>query len=219
MCYLIQQKNVRVDATSIWSEHNRWSSHYSLTRNYWVGTGSEFRTRTYVRKLWYVLGKQQNVSGSNGYCKRSLKRWRSCRLIDESGHGRRGGRNDEDAGDAIPASRADHIGDPPLIARQIAVAVQVRVQGLAGHRLRRRLLLRGAHPPTSPAEQEALHPAHRTILLGKICYCTHHTFLLGFPTGWLSARIKLIFWHRCRGLKKKKLPRQIHFPTSTTCQQ
>jgi uncharacterized SAM-binding protein YcdF (DUF218 family) len=21
---------------------------------------------------------------------------------------------------------------------------------------------------------------------GKICYCTHHTFLLGFPTRWLS---------------------------------
>jgi hypothetical protein len=25
-----------------------------------------------------------------------------------------------------------------------------------------------------------------------------------------------IFWHRCRGLKKKKLPHQLHFPTSTT---
>jgi hypothetical protein len=21
---------------------------------------------------------------------------------------------------------------------------------------------------------------------GKTCYCAHHTFLLGFPTGWLS---------------------------------
>jgi hypothetical protein len=25
-----------------------------------------------------------------------------------------------------------------------------------------------------------------------------------------------IFWRRCRGLKKKKLPHQLHFPTSTT---
>jgi hypothetical protein len=26
---------------------------------------------------------------------------------------------------------------------------------------------------------------------GKTCYCAHHTFLLGFPTGRLSARIKV----------------------------
>jgi hypothetical protein len=30
---------------------------------------------------------------------------------------------------------------------------------------------------------------------------------LGFPTGWLSARIKHFFWRYCRGLKNK-LPHQ-----------
>jgi hypothetical protein len=28
-------------------------------------------------------------------------------------------------------------------------------------------------------------------------------------------RMKTFFWHRCRGLKKKKLPHQLHFSTST----
>jgi hypothetical protein len=34
-----------------------------------------------------------------------------------------------------------------------------------------------------------------------------------------SPRIKLIFWRRCRGLKKNKLPHQLHIPTSTWHQQ
>jgi hypothetical protein len=37
---------------------------------------------------------------------------------------------------------------------------------------------------------------------GKTCYCAHHTFLLGFPTGWLSAHIKNFFWSRCRGKRR-----------------
>jgi hypothetical protein len=41
------------------------------------------------------------------------------------------------------------------------------------------------------------------------CYA-HHTFLLGFPTGCYLQAIKQFFWCRCRGLKKKKLPRQLH---------
>jgi hypothetical protein len=28
---------------------------------------------------------------------------------------------------------------------------------------------------------------------GKICCCTHHTFLLGFPTGWSSCPHQAIF--------------------------
>jgi hypothetical protein len=53
--------------------------------------------------------------------------------------------------------------------------------------------------------------------------------VLIIPSSWGSqldgdlhhqpCRIKILFWRRCRGLKKKKLPHQLHFPTSTTRQQ
>jgi hypothetical protein len=45
------------------------------------------------------------------------------------------------------------------------------------------------------------------------------------PSSWGSQlgghlhAIKQFFWRRCRGLKKTKLPRQLHAPTSTTRQQ
>jgi hypothetical protein len=34
---------------------------------------------------------------------------------------------------------------------------------------------------------------------GKSCCYIHHTFLLGFPTGWSSTRHQAIFWRRCWG--------------------
>jgi hypothetical protein len=37
------------------------------------------------------------------------------------------------------------------------------------------------------------------FILRETCHCAHHTFLLGFPTGWLSTANKEFFWHRCRG--------------------
>jgi hypothetical protein len=33
----------------------------------------------------------------------------------------------------------------------------------------------------------------RFLIEGKTYYCAHHTFLLGFPTRWLSARISIHF--------------------------
>jgi hypothetical protein len=42
---------------------------------------------------------------------------------------------------------------------------------------------------------------------------------LGFPTGCLTSTIKQFFWCHCQGLKKKKLPHQLHATTSTTRQQ
>jgi hypothetical protein len=42
---------------------------------------------------------------------------------------------------------------------------------------------------------------------------------LGFPNWPVIYRSinsnQVIFWRRCRGLKKKKLPHQLHVPTST----
>jgi hypothetical protein len=44
---------------------------------------------------------------------------------------------------------------------------------------------------------------------GKPCCYTHHTFLLGFPTGWWKdntpASIKNFFWCRCRGGRRRLL--------------
>jgi hypothetical protein len=37
---------------------------------------------------------------------------------------------------------------------------------------------------------------------GKTCYCAHHTFLLGFPTGWLSCPHQAIFLAPLPGKKK-----------------
>jgi hypothetical protein len=69
---------------------------------------------------------------------------------------------------------------------------------------------------------------------GKLAAIFIKTFSWGFPTGQLiyfinsapssflapsSARYQQVFWRRCRGLKKKKLPHQLHFPTSTWHQQ
>jgi hypothetical protein len=38
----------------------------------------------------------------------------------------------------------------------------------------------------------------RFLIEGKTCYCSHHTFLLGFPTGWLSCPhqgcVKVRYW-------------------------
>jgi hypothetical protein len=49
--------------------------------------------------------------------------------------------------------------------------------------------------------------------------------MLIIPSSWGSQlgghlyAIKQFFWRHYRGLKKKKLPRQLHAPTSTTRQQ
>jgi hypothetical protein len=37
---------------------------------------------------------------------------------------------------------------------------------------------------------------------GKTCYCAHHTFLLGFPTGWLSCPHQAVFLAPLPGKKK-----------------
>jgi hypothetical protein len=37
---------------------------------------------------------------------------------------------------------------------------------------------------------------------GKTCYCAHHNFLLGFPTGWLSCPHQAIFLAPLPGKKK-----------------
>jgi hypothetical protein len=37
---------------------------------------------------------------------------------------------------------------------------------------------------------------------GKTCYCAHHTFLLGFPTGWLSCPHQAVFLVPLPGKKK-----------------
>jgi hypothetical protein len=37
---------------------------------------------------------------------------------------------------------------------------------------------------------------------GKTCYCVHHTFLLGFPTGWLCCPHQAIFLAPLPGKKK-----------------
>jgi hypothetical protein len=33
----------------------------------------------------------------------------------------------------------------------------------------------------------------------ETCRCAHHTFLLGFPTGWLSTVNQAFFWRPCWG--------------------
>jgi hypothetical protein len=37
------------------------------------------------------------------------------------------------------------------------------------------------------------------FVLRETYRCAHHTFLLGFPTGWLSTANQAFFWCRCRG--------------------
>jgi hypothetical protein len=40
------------------------------------------------------------------------------------------------------------------------------------------------------------------FVLRETCRCAHHTFLLGFPTGWLSTANQAFFWHHCRGERR-----------------
>jgi hypothetical protein len=54
---------------------------------------------------------------------------------------------------------------------------------------------------------------------GKTSCYTHHTFLLGFPTGWLFTTHKESSGAVNKDLKNKKLLYQLHSPTSTWPQQ
>jgi hypothetical protein len=45
---------------------------------------------------------------------------------------------------------------------------------------------------------------------GKTCYCAHHTFPLGFPTGWLSCPHQAIFLAPLPGKKKTSAKGVLH---------
>jgi hypothetical protein len=51
---------------------------------------------------------------------------------------------------------------------------------------------------------------------GKPCCYIHHTFLLGFPTGWSSTRHQALFWRRCRGGSRRLLREKFFARTSFT---
>jgi hypothetical protein len=45
---------------------------------------------------------------------------------------------------------------------------------------------------------------------GKTCYYAHHTFLLGFPTGWLSCPHQAVFLAPLQGKKNTSARRVLH---------
>jgi hypothetical protein len=56
----------------------------------------------------------------------------------------------------------------------------------------------------------------RFLIKGKTCYCSHHTFLLGFPTGWLFFPHQAIFLAPLPGKKKTSARGVSHADTLQT---